>query len=231
MHIQNVVLDEVVALTKANFASRHAVGALAIGIIFSMTFVPCIAIAAHEHEHVMDHSEHEHQMTGKQGAFTRSVESHTVPDVKLVDMNGAEISLRGVLSSSSPIMLNFIFTTCTTICPVMSATFQQVQEELGSNRSNVLMVSISIDPEHDTPAKLKEYASKYNVGSQWKLLTGTFENSIAVQRAFGIYAGDKMNHKPVAFLKEQGSENMWVRLDGLVNAPDLIKEFDKIKHK
>lgn len=226
-----VVSDNVVELTKASFAARQAVVALAISMMTSITFVPCVAVAAPEHEHVMDHSEHEHHMPGKPGVFSSTVASYTVPDVKLVDMNGAEIALHDVLDSNSPVILNFIFTSCTAICPVMSATFQQVQQQLGPNRKNTRMVSISIDPENDTPAKLKEYANKYSVGSQWKMLTGTLENSIVVQRAFGIFAGDKMNHKPVIFLKAQGLENPWIRLDGLVNAPEIIKEFDKLNPK
>lgn len=230
MQNQYRVADNVVALTKADFAVRQTLGAFAI-LMFSMAFVPYLAIAAPEHKHVMDHSEHEHHMQGKPGILSSSVATYAVQDVKLVDMNGVDVALHNVLSSNSPVILNFIFTSCTTICPVMSGTFQQVQQQLGPKRSHARMVSISIDPENDTPARLKEYASKYGVGSQWKLLTGTYENSISVQRAFGIYAGDKMNHKPVTFLKAQGSENTWVRLDGLATAPEIIREFDKLKPK
>jgi protein SCO1/2 len=113
----------------------------------------------------------------------------------------------------------------------MSASFQQVQQQLGPKRSNVRLVSISIDPENDTPAKLKEYAEKLNAGPHWKLLTGSLENSIAVQRAFGVYAGDKMNHKPLTFLKAKKSEKSWVRLEGLSDAKGIISELDKLAAK
>jgi len=229
MQNQDVDSAHAVAPAKAGFAARNAAGAVAM--VLSMTMMPCFAAEVPEHEHVMDHSMHEHHMAAKPGVFSRSIADYTIPDVKLVDMNGEEAVLHDVLSSNSPIILNFIFTTCTTICPVMSATFQQVQMQLGPKRSNAHMVSISIDPENDTPARLKEYAGKYGVGSQWKMLTGSLENSIAVQRAFGVLAGDKMNHKPVTFLKAKGSENSWVRLDGLVEARQIIKEFDKLKSR
>ena len=179
----------------------------------------------------MNHSSHEHHMAAKPGVYSTSVAVYTIPDVKLVGMNGDEVALREVIDSHDPIILNFIFTTCTTICPVMSATFQQVQKRLGAKRKNVRMVSISIDPENDTPAKLKEYASKFSAGPQWKMLTGSLENSITIQRAFGVFAGDKMNHKPVTFLKAKDSEQTWVRLDGLVDAPEIIKEFDKLNSR
>lgn len=168
---------------------------------------------------------HHHHMTQAINGYQRSVASYKIPDIRLVDMNGAEISLRDGLNGNDPIMLNFIFTSCNAICPVMSATFHNVQEKLGEERSKVRMVSISIDPENDTPARLKEYAEKFHAGSQWKMLTGSIENSIAAQRAFGVFRGDKMSHTPVTFLRAKGADSPWVRLDGLASAPDIIKEY------
>lgn len=231
--MRDLVSGKIAALTKINLAARQAAGCLAMGLILGFASVPVWAEDMPEHEHAMDHSthEHHHNMMAKPGGFSSSVAAYTVPDVKMVSMDGGEIVLRDVLNGSSPIILNFIFTSCTTICPVMSATFQQVQQQLGSKRSNVRMVSISIDPENDTPAKLKAYAGKFGAGAQWKMLTGSLENSIAVQKAFGVFAGDKMDQKPVTFLKAKGSENSWVRLEGLVDAHGIIKEFDKLKSK
>ncbi len=185
------------------------------------------------HENGMDHSGHEQHMAmmEKSGKFTRSVATYVEPEVKMLDMSGKNVSLQQELAGDKPVFLNFIFTTCTTICPVMSATFQQVQDMLGKQRNKVRMVSISIDPEHDTPATLKEYAAKYGADSQWTLLTGTVADSTEVQKAFAVYSGDKMNHQPVTFLKAKGSENSWVRLDGLVDASNVIKEYKKLKAK
>jgi protein SCO1/2 len=154
--------------------------------------------------------------------------SYSIPDVKLVDENGKAVSIRELTDGRSPVMLNFIFTTCTTICPVMTSTFHQVQEKLGQSRKDVRMVSISIDPENDTPKKLKEYAAKNMVGAQWTLLTGSLENSVAVQKAFGAFAGEKMNHKPVTFLKAKGSDTKWVRMEGLAEAGQILGEYDKL---
>lgn len=175
----------------------------------------------------MDHSEHMKSMS-QAGTYTRSVEAHTVPGVKLVDVNGKPVALRELLDSRSAVMVNFIFTTCTTICPVMSSTFQQVQEKLGKDRNEVRMVSISIDPENDTPRKMKEYAAQHKAGGQWLFLTGTLENSIQVQKALGVFAGEKMNHKPVTLMKAKGSETQWVRLEGLADAGQVVDEYRKL---
>jgi protein SCO1/2 len=183
----------------------------------------------HDMNHMghMDHSMHQSQLTGK-GTYSATTKIIEVPDVKLVDVNRKQIAVRDLLDEQAPVMLNFIFTTCTTICPVMSATFQQVQDKLGPDRKNVRLVSISIDPEYDTPTKLKAYAAKYKAGPQWTLLTGSLENSTSVQKIFGVLAGEKMNHKPLTFLKAKGSVDQWVRIEGLADADQIIKEYDKL---
>lgn len=172
--------------------------------------------------------ETEHQHVTNSDSYQRSVGSYKIPDVMLVDMNGEKRSLRDRLNGNEPIMLNFIFTSCTSICPVMSATFRNVQEALGKESDKVRMVSISIDPENDTPARLKEYAERFHAGPQWQMLTGSIESSIAVQRAFSVFRGDKMSHTPVIFLRARGANSHWVRLDGLANAQDIIKEYRKL---
>ena len=126
-------------------------------------------------------------------------------------------------------MLNFIFTTCTTLCPVMSGTFREVQGKLGASRKHVHLVSVSIDPENDTPAELTQYATRFRAGAQWTFLTGSSQQSVDVQKAFGVFAGEKMNHTPVTFIKAKGAHDRWLRVDGLASAEQIIKEYDKLK--
>jgi protein SCO1/2 len=168
-----------------------------------------------------------HAKTGEQEAYVRRTAHYAVPDVQLRDTEGARVALRASLADK-PVILNFIFTTCDTTCPVTSQTFSQVQEGLGSARSMVRMVSISIDPEQDTPAALKAYAAKFGAGPQWQMLTGTVGDSIAVQRAFDAYRGDKMNHQPATFLRARPGQP-WVRLDGFASAADIVSEYHKLR--
>jgi protein SCO1/2 len=179
-----------------------------------------LAHAEGEHDH--------HHPAMAESSYQRTSASYDIPDVRLVDRDGTQVSLRDGLGGDQPVMLNFIFTSCTAICPVMSATFKQVQEQLGDEVGKVRMVSISIDPENDTPARLKEYADRFQAGPQWRMLTGSIEDSIAVQRAFDAYRGGKMNHEPVTFLRAAGADQPWVRLDGLASAADIIHEYHKL---
>lgn len=175
----------------------------------------------------MAHDEHHHHaMPSEQDGYVRTLASYTIPDVKLLDADGAGVPLRTTLDDK-PVILNFIFTSCGAICPVMSTTFSQVQAALGTERDAVRMVSISIDPEQDTPAALKAYAGKYGAGPQWQMLTGSLDDSIAVQRAFGVYRGDKMNHQPATFLRA-APDQPWVRLDGFASADDILREVGQL---
>jgi len=174
-----------------------------------------------------DHSHHQHHaMPAEQDGYVRTTASYTIPDVKLLDPNRAQVSLRRQLDDK-PVIMNFIFTSCGAICPVMSTTFSQVQKALGPERDAVRMVSISIDPEHDTPEALKIYAKRYGAGPQWQMLTGSLDNSIAVQRAFNVYRGDKMGHTPATFLRARAGQP-WVRLDGFASADDILREYRKL---
>ncbi len=176
---------------------------------------------------MQDHSHHmHHAMSGELDNYVRTEVDYTIPDVKLLDANGEAVPLRTRLADK-PVILNFIFTSCGAICPVMSKTFSQVQADLGPERDAVRMVSISIDPEEDTPAVLKAYAGKYGAGPQWQMLTGSLADSIAVQRAFNVYRGNIMDHQPVTFLRASSGQS-WVRLDGFVSAADIVREYHQL---
>jgi len=141
----------------------------------------------------------------------------------LVDMTGADVPLSAVLNHAGPLLLQFIFTTC----PVLSATFAAAQEHLVSARDDVSMVSISIDPERDTPARLQEHAQKLKARRQWCFLTGKREDIVAVQKAFDAYRGNKMRHAPLTYL-HAAPDALWVRLDGFMSATELVTEYHRL---
>ncbi|MBK8638824.1 MAG: SCO family protein [Chromatiaceae bacterium] len=169
------------------------------------------------------HDPHAHHHHPAPASVSRSQAHYSIPDVTLVDQEGRPVILRDLLNTDKPILANFIFTTCTAICPAMSATFQQVGRELAGDRDQVMMVSFSIDPEQDNPSALAHYAERFDAGPQWVLLTGSLEDSIRVQKAFDAYRGDKMNHAPLSLLRIGHGEN-WVRFDGFASATDLVTE-------
>ncbi len=162
--------------------------------------------------------------------YTRSERSYAIPDLLLTDSEGRRVRLRELLATDEPVMVNFIFTTCATLCPVMVKVFSEVPARLGADAARLRMVSISIDPEHDTPARLKAYAREYGQGARWTFLTGSVQDINAIQRAFASYRGDKMNHEPVTLLYGAPGRP-WVRLDGFASASELAAEFRKVAFK
>jgi len=167
------------------------------------------------------HAAHKAAMTAP--GYSVSSAQYDVPDVTLLDTSGNNIPLREILDSGQPVALNFIFTTCTTICPVMTATFSQMRRELGDAAGRILLVSISIDPEYDRPAVLGDYASMFGADAGWTFLTGDGADIIRVLQSFDAYAGSKMNHQPVTLLKSP-DDPAWVRIDGLVGGQTLANE-------
>jgi protein SCO1 len=149
---------------------------------------------------------------------------YVVPEVWLVRDDDKKVALTKELGDGRPVVLNFVYTTCPGVCPVMSQVFSQFQSRLGAERSKVQMVSISIDPEQDTPARLREYAMKFSAGSQWRHYTGTVAASVATQKAFDSYRGDKMSHDPLTLMRAAPGKP-WVRIDGFATADDLLEQY------
>lgn len=157
---------------------------------------------------------------------TRSIASYEVPDIKLMRADGNTVSLPEELNDGRPVVMSFFFTTCTTICPLGSLTFEKLQGLLGKDRSRVHMVSISIDPEEDTPARLSAYAKQYKAGPNWSFYTGTAQASLTAQRAFGAYRGDKMDHAPLTLFRVAPGKP-WIRIDGFATPEELYREIIK----
>ncbi|WP_374193483.1 SCO family protein [Trinickia mobilis] len=196
---------------------------------FVMTGVALAATAAwsapaEDAAAVADPHAHHHMMAGM---TTRTTAQYTLPSVELVRDDGKTVSLIGELNDGRPVILTFIYTTCTTICPMISQTLGKLQSDLGRDRDKVHIVSISIDPEEDTPARLKAYAARFEAGPEWQHYTGTVEASVAVQRAFNVYRGDKMNHTPVAFLRAAPGKP-WLRIDGFATPSELLAAYHDV---
>jgi protein SCO1 len=169
----------------------------------------------------MDHSHHAAAMA-KPSPFLSSHHEYSVPEVTLRDQAGRPVSVSELLEAPGPLAVNFIFTTCTTICPVMTATFAQMRRELGPQADAIRLVSITIDPEHDTPAVLAEYAARYGATKGWSFLTGNPGDVERVLRAFEAWPGAKAGHRPITLLRRAG-ERAWLRLEGLGSGAALAE--------
>ncbi len=167
-----------------------------------------------------DPSEHHHHIAPE---TLRTLADYSIPRVALVREDGKNVILSNEIDDGEPVVLSFVYTTCSTVCPVTSMTMAELQARLGAARDRVHLVSISIDPEQDTPARLRDYARRFGAGPGWHHYTGTVGASVASQRAFGVYRGDKMSHVPVTLVRT-GPNARWVRIEGFATADQLLAE-------
>jgi protein SCO1/2 len=171
------------------------------------------------------HDGHDHAQAPP--PIARAVAQYRLPPVELVRSDGAKVSFPQALDDGRPVALNFIYTSCTAICPVLSHSFAEFQRRLGAERERVHMVSITIDPEEDTPSRLREYAARLEAGAQWEFYTGSTAASTTLQKAFQAWFGDKMHHRPVTFLRA-GPGQPWTRLDGFATPDELLREYRRL---
>jgi protein SCO1/2 len=157
----------------------------------------------------------------------RATVSYEAPEVMLIRADGKRVALPSELDDGRPVVLNFIFTTCSSICPLTSRTLEEFRRKLGRGVGRLHIMSISIDPEQDTPARLIEYAHKFHAGPEWQYYTGTVEASIAAQKAFDVYRGEKMSHTPVTLLRSAPGKP-WLRIEGFVTPDELVDDYQKL---
>jgi protein SCO1 len=149
-------------------------------------------------------------------------------DVELIDQDGRKVRFYTDVLKGKTVVVNALFTTCTNVCPPISRNFERIQEALGGRfGKDVFLVSITVDPENDTPEKLKAYAEKFHARAGWSFLTGTKENVDQALYKLGQYVQDKNSHKTIVIIGNERS-GLWKKAFGLAQADDLIKLVDEV---
>ena len=116
------------------------------------------------------------------------------PNVPLRTQDNRDVRFYDDLVKGKVVLINFMFTTCTSLCPRSTANLVKVQELLGDHADrDVFLVSISVDPDHDTPAVLKRYAERYHTRPGWTFVTGKREDVDLIRRGLGIRDNDDLS--------------------------------------
>jgi cytochrome oxidase Cu insertion factor (SCO1/SenC/PrrC family) len=146
-----------------------------------------------------------------------------IPDTTVYDQDGKKLRFYSDLVKGKTVASNFIFTTCTTICPPLTATFRKVQQKLGERVGrDVELISISVDPVTDVPERLKAFSSKFNAGPGWKFITGDKQEIDLLLKALGAGVVDKNDHTPMVLIGNE-SAAYWTRTYGLAPVDTLVK--------
>lgn len=178
---------------------------------------------------VMEH--HAHHPAPQQSTAREKgeiVQVHLLSE-ELQTQDGETVNLSEDLGEERILVMNFIYTTCTTVCPVSSAVFQQLQGQLQDRQErDVTLVSVTVDPVRDTIQRIKSYASRFEAGKDWLWLTGEKRRVDRVLEGLGAYTPEFRDH-PAMVLVGDPSTNSWVRFFGFPSPERLLRSIDELK--
>ena len=149
-------------------------------------------------------------------------------DVELVNQDGQKMRFYSDVLKDKVVVINTFFTTCTGVCPPMNRNLEKVQEALGDRLGKVaFLVSMSVDPETDTPARLKEYSRRFHARPGWIFLTGKKENVDWALYKLGQYVETKDGHTNIIIIGNE-PKGLWKKAFGLAKADELIKMVEDV---
>lgn len=171
------------------------------------------------------HDTHAHHAKPAAPAMGKQVK---LGDVQLQDQDGRKLRLASDVVGDKLVVVTFVFTNCTDTCPTVSHTFAQVQEKLGPlMEQRVRLVSLSVDPARDTPARLKEYAALFDAKPGWLWLTGEPARVSAALQGFGVTVQRPEMH-PAQVLIGDPRTNRWTRLYTVDNAQQIVAKVHEL---
>lgn len=151
-----------------------------------------------------------------------------IPDAILVDQSGREVHFLSDLVADRVVAINFVFTTCTTICPPMGATFGRLQERLGERLgAEVELISVSVDPVIDTPERLRAWGETFGREEGWTLVTGDKGQVDAVLKGLGAFTPEKEDHAPLVLVGNERTGE-WLRVYGLAGPKAIEDAIDRV---
>jgi len=172
------------------------------------------------------HAHHRHMMQSAPPADAAALRID-LPEVVLTNQDDVDVDLTGDVLADRIAVVDFVYTTCTTVCPVLSAVFRQIEEALHDRLGpEVVLVSISVDPNRDTPERLRNYAAKFGAPANWVWLTGRQQNVRNVLEAFGAYTPNFEDHPSMILVGDPG-RGEWARYLGFPAPATIVAKVDE----
>jgi len=149
-------------------------------------------------------------------------------DVELINQDGKKVHFYSDVLKGKTVIVNAFFTSCTSVCPPMNRNMEKIQEALGDRVGrDVFLVSMTVDPETDTPARMKEYAKKFHAGPGWLFLTGKKENLDWALYKLGQYVENKDDHQTVLIIGNEPT-GLWKKAFGMANVAELVQVVESV---
>lgn len=168
------------------------------------------------------------------GNVAADVLYHRLDGMSLVNQDGKSGDLLSDYIGDHITVVTFAYSSCTTACPILDGIFKNVQKRLTEeDRRDVNLLTITIDPENDIPARLKQRAERLNAESGWNFLTGSKKQVDAVLKAFEVYTTDIYSHPSTVFIID-AREDKHHRLAGFPSTKIIlsyIEQYQKERQK
>jgi len=149
-------------------------------------------------------------------------------DITLVDQNGAKLRFYHDLLQGKTVIINSFFATCQGSCLPITRNLEKVQEALGDRLGkDARIISISVDPEVDTPPELKAFSKKFHARPGWYFLTGSKENVDFILKKLGQYVEDKNDHYNIVIIGNDRT-GLWKKAFGLAKSEEIIKVVESV---
>jgi hypothetical protein len=151
-----------------------------------------------------------------------------IPDVEVLNQEGRRVRFYSDLIKGKVVVISFFFTSCTFTCPMQGRGLARLQERLAKRvGSDVFFVSVSRDPETDTPERVKQWAADYGVGPGWTLVTGEKGVMTKLVRDFTGDSPGREMHAPILLIGNDRT-GVWTEAAGLSSLDALVKVIDRV---
>jgi protein SCO1/2 len=194
------------------------------GLLLALLALPVSVFADED-----PHAKHRAMMKQKSDPVAETADVD-LRDRQLVDQNGRKLMFVSDVIGDDIVVMDFVYTTCTTICPVLSALFTQVQKKLGDDVGNGITLVMSVDPIRDTPQRMKAYSAKHGAGDGWIWLTGPKPIVDDVLTGLGAYTTNFEDH-PSMVLIGDGRTGEWKRLFGFPNPDRIVQVVNDMRER
>ena len=124
-----------------------------------------------------------------------------VPDLEVLDQDGRTLHVSTDLLRGKTVIVSFMYTSCTAVCPLMGKALSKLQDALGPRLgSDVFLLSVSMDPENDTPERLKAWGERFARKPGWTLVTGSKATIEELQTVLAGAPVRKGDHTPAVLI-------------------------------
>ncbi|HEY6803056.1 MAG TPA: SCO family protein [Pyrinomonadaceae bacterium] len=184
----------------------------------------------HDHKHVtasqLASDSNATELVKKPGTVTVGTVQIPIPDLVVLDQNGTQKHFYSDLIKDKVVVLSFFFTSCVSVCPAMSVALTKLQTNLGDKLGkDVFIITVTKDPETDTPAKLREWGNKVGVKPGWTMVTGETK---VIEKLVRDFTGDPLGrglHNTV-FILGSDKTGEWTDLHEFTSADELRQQVD-----